>query len=84
MAKEIRTMSEIETGDEANEDIRKEIMLKKAVLDSVIMLLSAMEFSQEELSIEEDVLIAIDSLKDAEVVYCKWLKDTASTKPGQL
>ena len=72
MPKEIRTSSKIETGDEMSEDIRLEIKLKKAVLDSVIMLLSAIEFSQEELAIEEDVLIAIDSLKDAKAVYSKW------------
>lgn len=33
------------------------------------MLLSAMEFSHEELTVEEDVLIALDSLKDATAVY---------------
>jgi len=58
-----------EIGDEISEDIRQEIKLKKSILDSVIMLLSAMEFSQEELTVQEDVLIAIDSLKDAAAVY---------------
>jgi hypothetical protein len=61
--------SKTETGDEMSEDIRQEVKLKKGILDSVIMLLSAMEFSQEELTVQEDVLIAIDSLKDAAAVY---------------
>jgi hypothetical protein len=61
-----------EIGNEISEDIRQEVKLKKAILDSVIMLLSAMEFSQGELTVEEDVLIAIDSLKDAAAVYSEW------------
>ena len=61
-----------EIGDEISEDIRQEVKLKKSILESVIMLLSAMEFSHEELTIEEDVLIAIDSLKDAVAVYREW------------
>ena len=61
-----------EIDDEMSKDIRQEVKLKKAVLDSVIMLLSAMEFSQGELTVEEDVLIAIDSLKDATAVYSEW------------
>ena len=42
-----------------------EIRLKKAILNSVIMLLNAMEFSQEESAIEHNITIAIRSLKDA-------------------
>ena len=42
-----------------------EIRLKKAILNSVIMLLTAMEFSQEESAIEHNITIAIRSLKDA-------------------
>jgi hypothetical protein len=72
MSKVIKTSSKIEIGDEMSEDIKQEIKLKNAVLDSVIMLLSAMEFSQKELTVEEDVLIAIDSLKDAAAVYSEW------------
>jgi alanine racemase len=43
----------------------QEIRLKKAILNSVIMLLNAMEFSPEESAIEHNITIAIKSLKDA-------------------
>jgi hypothetical protein len=52
----------------------KEIKLKKAVLDSIIMLLTAMEFSQEESAIGSDISIAITYLKSAEAVYKEWSK----------
>ena len=48
-----------------SEETWQETRLKKAILNSVIMLLNAMEFSQEESAIEHNITIAIKSLKDA-------------------
>jgi hypothetical protein len=48
-----------------SEETWQEIRLKKAILNSVIMLLKAMEFSEEESAIEHDITIAIKSLEFA-------------------
>ena len=58
-----------------SEGIWPEIRLKKAILNSVIMLLNAMEFSQEESAIEHNISIAIKSLKDTGAAIGKGLKE---------
>ena len=58
-----------------SDGIWPEIRLKKAILNSVIMLLTAMEFSQEESAIEHNISIAIKSLKDAGAAIGKGLNE---------
>ena len=60
-----------------SEGLWQEIRLKKAILNSVIMLLNAMEFSQEESAIEHNVTIAIKLLKDAGAAIGKGLHERA-------
>jgi hypothetical protein len=51
----------------------EEIKLSRAVLDAVLYLLSRMEFSQEEGSIELDVSAPMRRLMDDQSVYEEWL-----------
>jgi hypothetical protein len=60
---------------EINEIIAEEIRLKRTILDAVLFLLSRMEFSQEEGSIELGILKAITILQEVREVYTGWLED---------
>jgi hypothetical protein len=58
---------------ELEDAIKAEILLKKAALDSILVLLEGMEFSQEEGSIERHVAEATLALKEARRTYREWL-----------
>ena len=60
---------------EIHEIIAEEIRLKRTFLDAVGFLLSRMEFSSEEGSIELDIMKAITILQGVREVYTDWLED---------
>ena len=60
----------------------EEIKLKKTILDAVLSLLSGMEFSQEEGSIELEIMEAKKRIQDARAVYASWISDWGRIKHG--